>query len=781
MLAVAMFIGSTMPILTSSAAADPSPTGRTPKLLWTSERQTIWNRMKSDYQRDADTLGARWYKVVKDNAECGCRYNDTGLWATLMYQWTGERRYVDLAWTKITSSFLKLPPAKTTGNYVREQGIELVVLLDWLWPGLTPQRREEFATGIGRMLDITLTGNPYVKGVILGDSDQVVGTYFAVVLFHLTNPDNSYAIAAFNHPQIGGLRASAPDQATARNAIRWYVEQLAAGGEWTESAYYNLNTVNLLLMGAEAVKTVTATDHFPEITQWTPQWAKRQLAFWTPDLAQPYQWGDEEHPRNRRLYMWTNASGLAAGLLQGTPSGAQLQQHLLDLVEKYGAVGFESTEPIVTGRLFFTFNPYAAGADWRTDANRTFHARGAGLLLHRSGFGADDSLFATHLAPRPEKKWVDHGVRYFGDFELWRKGEWVLTHPRGYAGAPSSGMGTNAVLMQGFGDMRGFKEIGGVAWGDTFAYQSGTTGGAAVVPGYYDPPPVFVHEWTRGVLYVSGTTDTVIVYDRANVADVLRRDRYYPVDQALFDKASAAKQWVLHMPVRPTLTAQTITWTTPGGQPIQWTPVLPVGAARTIYDEKELKKSGDPRWTNTAILDSELKYHVRLWPSGKRDWDTFLNVIQVGTPGDIDVVRVPGEVEGVRVSRPGQADVVAIFNAQPSARLESAAHHPSHDEALRRARLRTSGYTVRWTAAADTTELYLADLDPAKRWSVEVDGRVLVPVAQTSQHLTRVMASGSGTHTLVVTPLGEAIGSGGVNAAPKAASPTAPSGLRIVK
>jgi hypothetical protein len=342
-------------------------------------------------------------------------------------------------------------------------------------------------------------------------------------------------------------------------------------------------------------------------------------------------------------------------------------------------------------------------------------------------------------------------------------------------------MGTNAVLMHGFGDMHGFKEIGGVAWGDSFAYQTGTTGGAAVTAPYYDPPPVFVHEWTRGVLYVSGMTDTVIVYDRAHVSDLLRRDRYYPADQALFDKAPAAKQWLLHMPVRPTLDTAAITWTTPGGQPIQWTPVLPVGAVRTVHDERALKHAGDPGWKNNSVLDSELKYHVRLWPNGKRDWDTFLNVMQIGTPGEVDLVRVPGEVEGVRVSRPGESDVIAVFNAQPSARLEAAAFHPSHDDALRGARLRTSGYTLRWTALAETTELYLADLHPGKRWSVAVDGRLLLPQAQNSPHLTRVMVSGRGAHTLVVTALGDAGTSGGAAAAPNGSLPAPPSGLRIVK
>jgi hypothetical protein len=229
--------------------------------------------------------------------------------------------------------------------------------------------------------------------------------------------------------------------------------------------------------------------------------------------------------------------------------------------------------------------------------------------------------------------------------------------------------------------------------------------------------------------------------------------------------------------VRPSLDASAITWSTPGGQPVRWTPVLPVGAVRTAYDERALRKAGEAAWKSSSIVDTELKYHVRLWPNGKRDWDTFLNVIQVGTPGEIEPVRVAGDVEGVRVSRPGEADVLAVFNAQPSARLELAAYHPSHDEELRRARLRTSGYTVRWTALAGSTELYLADLDPRLRWSVEVDGRLLLPLAQASRHLTRVIVSGAGSHTLVVKVLGVS----GAALEESLTAPPAPGGLRIVR
>ena len=754
----------------SVAAGDPSPTGRSPKLLWTAERQAVWNRMKADYEKNPDapdTLGGQWYKVVKHNAECACRYGDTGLWATFMYQWTGEQRYVELAWDKL-SGFIRLPPASTDGNFIREHGMEKVVLLDWLWPGLSPQRRRELTASISGMLTHALKANQR-----LNDSDQVVGTYFAVVLFYLTHPDNAASLASYRHQQIGGLSATAADRTTARNAIREYVEHLASGGEWIESAAYNLGTVSLLLMGSEAVRTATGVDHFPEATRWTQQWAKRQIAFWTPDLAQSYQWGDEENPRDNRLFRWTNASGLTAGLLQGTPVGQQLQQQILDLIAKYGPTGHASMEPTVTGRLFFTFNPYAQTTEWRAD--RTFHAPGTGLILQRSGFDKDDSLFAAHLAPRPGRRAVDHLVRYFHDFELWRKGEWVITHPRGYGGVPITGPGANAVLMHGFGDMLEFKELVGAASSDTFAYQVGTSGGAAVNSTHYNPPPVFVHEWTRSLLYVAGSTDTIIAYDRAHVTDVLRRDRYHPRDQAIFDKAPSAKQWLLHMPVGPKIGPNAISWATLGGQPVLWHPLLPKGSVKTPFDEAALRKSGDPAW-KANVKDSELKHHVRVWPSVKQDWDTFLNVIQVGEPGRVDIVSVPGEVEGVRVSRPGAADVLALFNGRPSGRLDHAAYHPSHDVALRRARLRSTEFAIKWRAAGDTTEVFVADLDPAKRWIAELDGQVLLPSSSAGADLLTLMVSGAGDHSLALKVTGNADIRREV-----VTSPAAPTGLRITR
>jgi hypothetical protein len=285
-----------------------------------------------------------------------------------------------------------------------------------------------------------------------------------------------------------------------------------------------------------------------------------------------------------------------------------------------------------------------------------------------------------------------------------------------------------------------------------------------------------VHEWTRSVLYLASQTDTIVVYDRAHVTDVMRRDRYSALVQAQIDRAPSPKQWLLHTPVPPTMSPGTtaITWRTPGGQSVQWYPLLPAGSVKTAFDEAALRKAGDASW-KANVKDSELKHHVKLWPGEKKDWDTFLNVIQVGEPGQVNIVSVAGEVEGARISRPGAPDVLALFNAQPSAPLDPTPYHPSHEDALRRAHLRSTGFSVRWTSGAEATEVFVADLDPGKRWVAELDGRVLPPSSPASSDLMRLLVAGSGAHSLMLRVAGEA------GSRPEVGVPPTPGGLRITR
>ncbi len=107
-----------------------TPTGREPRLIWTPERQAVWSQMRADFDANPGaprTLGGQYYKLIKDNAECACRYADTGLWATLMFQITGDRRYVDLAWRALESTILRNSGRTLGGNFAREYSAEYVL------------------------------------------------------------------------------------------------------------------------------------------------------------------------------------------------------------------------------------------------------------------------------------------------------------------------------------------------------------------------------------------------------------------------------------------------------------------------------------------------------------------------------------------------------------------------------------------------------------------------------------------------------------------------------
>ncbi len=414
--------------------AQVSPTGRAPKLLWTPERQAVWLRMKADYESNPQapaSLGGQLYRVLKRNAECACRYGDNGTWATLMYQITGEAKYVRLAWNRISQSLLQRTTKALGGNFGREYSAESVVLYDWLYPGLSTTERQTFLAKLNEMFVGLLAGNQYTdpeRPIRTSDTDQTVGSYFGLAfLFAATADHNPAARELFSRAFVGGLDATASDRTTLRNAIREYVTELAAGGEWMESSEYNLGTVRLLLLGAEGVRTASGVDHFPEVTRFVHDAALRPLYFMTPDHRASIQWGDEQNPREfvGRLSSWQTTNGILAGLAQGDPdSGPYIQQHVFDLAAEYGISGYRTSEP--WARFFFLFNPYAAKASY-DKLPRGWYAPGQGVLIARDGWTKSSTLVSVHMPPKQTS--VDHQVSYFGDFQIYRKGEWVITHP----------------------------------------------------------------------------------------------------------------------------------------------------------------------------------------------------------------------------------------------------------------------------------------------------------------------------------------------------------------
>ncbi len=735
-----------------------SPTGREPRLIWTPERQAVWSQMRSDYEASPAsprTLGGQYYKLIKTNAECKCRYADTGLWATLMFQITGDRQYVQLAWNEVETSFLKLTGRNLTGNYAREYALENVLLYDWLYPALSSAQRSAFLAKLNEMFTAALT-NPSSPAapVRTADSDQTVGTYFGLAFLYAATADHNPQAAEFiNRPYVGGLNATARDRSTLRNAILDYVT-MANGGEWIEGTDYNLGTVRLLLLGAEGVRTATGRQYFPEIARWISSAVIRPVHVITPDLKQSYQWGDTEHPGvfQGRLSAWQTTNGILAGL--GDPATAPYAQDLVSrLATRYGVAGYQTAEPLA--RMFLTYNPYAPAAP-STALPRTWFAQGQGLLIVRSGWDESASMFGAHFPA--QQPYIDHQVSYVGDFQLYRRGAWAVTHPLTYGGPGVTGEGVNTLLHSGFGSMLEFRDVAGAEWdaAGTYAYISGTTGGQKYADSYYQPPPTFLHEWTRSLVYLPATgggADAIVVFDRSHAEhprQLPRFERYSAADRNTIMDSPALRQWIIHTPVNPSISGNTIAWQTPTDA-VRVTMLLPRERTVSTVDESQ-------KWAAATVRADQRKWHVRIGPAAEGAWHTFLNVVQAyggSAPADVDLVNSSDRVEGTVVHRAGHPDMVVLFNATPSGRIEGLAnglgtYNAGNPGQLRSARMRSNGFSVQWQSSAGSTRVIVADLDPSRTWQYRLNGGDSRTLRVSMSGVATIEVSGARSHTLAV-------------------------------
>jgi hypothetical protein len=760
-----MLIGVSPVLREIPVDAAVSPTGRSPKLLWTAERQAVWSRMKADYESNRRSKPGQWFETLKKSAECGCKYSDNGMWATVMYQVTGEAKYAKLAWGRLAGGFLKRSGRALGGNYAREYSAELVVMYDWLFPGLTSGQRQQFLAKLNEMFSLLAAGNKHTGAMPIrtSDTDQTVGSYFGFAFLALATGDhNPTADELFASSFIGGLNPTAPGRMTLRNAIKEYVSELAAGGEWMESSDYNLGTVRLLAIGAEGVRTATGVDHFPEITAYLRDAALRQIYMMTPDRRSSVQWGDEQSPRQvaGRLFSWQTTNGVLAGLTQDdVESGPYIQRLVFDLADQYGMSGYLSSEP--WARFFLFFNPYARTAAPTATLPLSRFSPGQGMLVVRDGWSDTSTLVAIHMPTKHGS--VDHQVSYFGDFQIYRKGTWALTHPISYGGPSSRGDGANAMIIGSFSSMAQFKRVTAYEHGagGTFTYISGTTGGQKSAEGAYDPPPTFLHEWTRSIVYLPSSdqrSDSLIVYDRTNAQNpkelpkFARYRRASPDEQSAILDMPALKQWVIHAPVDPMLSNEGMSWTLPDGQHVSVDTLLPQPQRRLVYDERKL-------WT-TRVPAAERKWQVRILPTVDQQWDTFLNVVQVFDDGANlanSVLRSDDKtVEGVIVKRGGHDDVVALFNSASGPALLDRRKGPvsvfdaSVTTTLDRVRVRPGGITVKWTSTTASTDVLLFDLDRTKTWRVSIDGAAASTLRVSTQGVATVAVQGIGAHSLAV-------------------------------
>ncbi len=421
--------------------ATASPTGRQPRLLWTATRQATWNRMVAERH-------PRWLEIQAkcDRARAGSpAYGDRGLWCTLVYQMSGDVSAARTAWQIVAPSMINPP---TSANDIRENFIENALLFDWLYPALTPSEQAQAIAGLNSWGNYALAigTSQYEGGMRTGDSDAMVGYYFGLAATDLATRGMTGHVDWLSATQtggpgtlpVGGLRATAPDRSTARNTIDEFVTSRARGGQWIESSDYDPGTVALLIMGTEAVPDPDALqDDFDDVHAFARAAIDFNIHAISEDLQTAVQWGDVQHPREfvGRLYKTVTMLGMLAGSTEGTVESGRAMGLIDALAQRYDWQGYNSVEP--NARFYLLYDPYAPRAAWQ--ANPGFVADGRGHLLART----PSTLFSGMMIPPTG---VDHGGKYLSDFQLYRNGEWVITHPLGYAGPTYEGESVNGLL-----------------------------------------------------------------------------------------------------------------------------------------------------------------------------------------------------------------------------------------------------------------------------------------------------------------------------------------------
>jgi hypothetical protein len=302
-------------------------------------------------------------------------------------------------------------------------------------------------------------------------------------------------------------------------------------------------------------------------------------------------------------------------------------------------------------------------------------------------------------------------------------------------------------LPSGLSSFSEFRQALAADWTADWAFIAGTAGGQVVARGLWKPPPPFLREWTRSLVYLSHL-DAIVVHDRVNALDPrkLGLSGYRREIQAQISAIPALKQWTIHASSEPSVRPGLAEWELPSKERVRVYTLLPQGYRSAVADEKMT-------WPEKRLIDTEKKFLVRLTPSADSTWDTLLNVIQVGAerrPPQL-VRSERGEAEGVLLQEDGAKAVLLVFNAQPGPELPGGSYTPERDRAFRTARLTRKAWSLGFDSPSAATTILAFHLDPDLAWSATVDGKP-APASKRPSGVLSLVVRGSGIHELHVNP-----------------------------
>ncbi|MEO0292779.1 MAG: T9SS type A sorting domain-containing protein [candidate division WOR-3 bacterium] len=717
-----------------------SPTGRNPMLAWTQDQQEIWNRMKTDNHI--------WYQAVKyvADANVGQIWNDYGQANVMMYQITGDTNYARTAIQKMRATLFTI---NWSLDNTREWFIHSVIMYDWLKPYLSlpyhTADKNDFLNCLKKLANAARwSWREYRWPYWYLDTDQLIGTYFGTILYYYaTKDENPHADTIYSDPVVGGIQATGCNFETMRNTIAKYCE-MGKGGEFIPGSQYSNGDTRLLMMGYYAIKTCLGQEYFPEVRDFIRELGLQKIYCMAGNLEHVFVWGEAESGYwdygKFSPDSWLVSVAMVQGLTQNDfQVGPYLTQLMEDLTSKYSS----NIKNWLNSRALLTYNPYASKSDWRT-LPKFYQSPSQGLNYFHNGWNANSTFVGFHMRPK-QMEGMDHANYFFSDLQIFRKGEWAFHHPLYYSSVISHSEFENSIIIGGLPAMEENRVVYANESGEDYFYASGETSGhfRPETYGEWYPTPNFVPEWTRSMIYLpsgDGKSETVVLHDRANVLDprsMPNFNNFWSTHKTRILEAFenfSRSQLVFHSPVPPTKSfGNTYTWSTSSGQNVKVVSLIPLIPRDTIINEKLRYTSDDWGYIDTALL----KWQFRIMPITEKVWNTFLTVVQVldnGVSVTSSLVKSSdNKSEGVLIKNFGRNDCLVMFNADSSTRFLN------------------TGYSISW-ASETSTDVFLAQLNPAREWNVSIDGSLPIHMSVSEGGLGRVTVSGQGNHQLVLNP-----------------------------
>jgi|GEM_PF-3770266 len=803
---------------TTSRCQNPtnnSPTGRNPRILWTCDTQGLLSRAWAEYKKSPDFPRSHAASLMKLETTFAHTGVTDAMASAVVYQASGDIAYAQDAYNVAVAILKGGCCPNSNDNFYREALLRFCVLYEWILPGISDQQRGVFLALLkGTMRDaLHLSESPTPRWVRLEDSDQVMGFYFGIwALHHITNGTDPEVEAAWNDPRMGGLEATGENTtSTVRNAIRYYIHTMSAGGEYIESSEYNPGTSLIFLLGYKAMLVAYAHDYLPEIAEFADDYALRFIYMITPGLEDSYQWGDDERPGQIRIgYSWSWPLSEILAVIKGTPNAAAAQDFFLRLAERYRyGQNVDLQVSAASYGLAMGYDPYQPRSNFQT-LPPCKAMPGQGFVFCHRGWTKNDSFFGGQI--QNSQMFVDHQPDFFDDFQLHRDG-WAVTHPITYAGVSLTGHGANGLTFYDglYGRAWEFRRQTAQESGDDYAYLAGTTGGSYGQQHVSDVEPTWNHEATVSLVYLPSPTnaiDTVVRFYRFYAKSPLGLcnveapgncfDAYHPQAFRTIFSTKPRRDISLHLVNRPVCFENECTWKTKEGENGVVTTILPLSFEHTVqqetkglsfcvatsphsmgcmdYGQHDTASCGDSA-NYSQVGGGECgrtgKWQIRTRDRDDPDYTTFLDVTQVFKG---NVVRAARRVEseqhdaqGVVLQRQGMNDTLVLFNARRGRLLAQPTNGPtgfvtpeSNQRYLTCVRLARTGYRVRFEIVTSTADTFLFDLDPSGNWTYSVDDGARQPLRVSSQGLARPTISGVGSHTLATFVTGASECTGGI-------------------